>query len=61
MKKSKTIFMVLAILAVLCMIGFSAGIAESSLIIMLLSAVLFIAIFGYGFTMKKKYRENNWL
>ncbi|TDM03903.1 DUF5325 family protein [Macrococcus carouselicus] len=61
MKKSKSIFLLLAVLAVLCMVGFSAGIAENSLLIMLISFILFIAVFGAGFTLKRKYRENNWL
>ena len=28
---------------------------------MILTFILFIATFGAGFTLKKKYRENNWL
>jgi len=61
MKKSKAIFLLLAILAVFCLIGISAGMAEGSFLTILISIILFIAILGYGFTLKKKYRENHWL
>lgn len=60
-KKSKAIFAVLATLAVLMMIAFSVFIAESMPLMAILSVVVFIAIFGAGFTLKKKYRENGWL
>ncbi|AKG73674.1 DUF5325 family protein [Salinicoccus halodurans] len=60
-KKSKAIFAVLATLAVLMMIAFSVFIAESMPLMAVLSVVVFIAIFGAGFTLKKKYRENGWL
>ena len=60
-KKSKAIFAVLASLAVLMMVAFSIFIAEAMPVMAILSVVLFIAIFGIGFTLKKKYRENGWL
>ncbi|WP_411843968.1 DUF5325 family protein [Salinicoccus sp. HZC-1] len=60
-KKSKAIFAVLATLAVLMMIAFSVFIAESMPLMAILSVAVFIAIFGVGFTLKKKYRENGWL
>ncbi|WJP98548.1 DUF5325 family protein [Macrococcus bovicus] len=61
MKKSKAIFLLLAFLAVVCLIGISVGMAEGSLLIISISILLFIAIMGFGFTLKKKYRENDWL
>ncbi|TDL98811.1 hypothetical protein ERX27_01580 [Macrococcus brunensis] len=61
MKKSKAIFLLLAFLAVVCMIGISAGLAEGSVLTILISIILFVVILGYGFTLKKKYRENHWL
>ncbi|TDM05149.1 DUF5325 family protein [Macrococcus lamae] len=61
MKKSKTRFLLLAVLAVLMLIVISAGIAEGSIITIFIGIILMIAIFGIGFTQKKKYRENGWL
>ncbi|MFC3419809.1 DUF5325 family protein [Salinicoccus hispanicus] len=59
--KSKAIFALLAIIAVLMMIAFSIFVAESMPLLAILSVVIFIAVFGVGFTLKKKYRENGWL
>lgn len=60
-KKSKAVFFILAVLAVLIMVAFSVFIAEEMIILAVLSVIVFIAIFGIGFTLKKKYRENGWL
>jgi len=60
-KKSKSIFWVLAIIAVILLLLFSFSIAATNVPMMILTFILFIATFGYGFTLKKKYRENNWL
>ena len=60
-KKSKAVFFILAVLAVLVMIAFSVFIAEEMIILAALSVLVFIAIFGAGFTLKKKYRENGWI
>ncbi len=60
-KKSKAVFFILAVLAVLVMIAFSVFIAEEMIILAVLSVLVFIAIFGAGFTLKKKYRENGWI
>ncbi|MCG1008607.1 DUF5325 family protein [Salinicoccus sp. ID82-1] len=59
--KSKAIFALLAVMAVLMMIAFSVFIAEAMPLAAILTVVVFIAIFGVGFTLKKKYRENGWL
>ncbi|KAA1042678.1 DUF5325 family protein [Macrococcus equipercicus] len=61
MKKSKSIFLFLAIMAVIMLIVISAGIAEGSILTVIIGLLLFISIFGIGFTQKKKYRENGWL
>ncbi|WP_031548377.1 DUF5325 family protein [Salinicoccus luteus] len=60
-KRSKAIFGVLAVLAVLMMIAFSVFIAEAMPLMAVVSVLVFIGIFGTGFTLKKKYRENGWL
>ncbi len=60
-KKSKAIFLLLAFLAVTIMVAFSVFIAEEMILMALLSVIIFIGIFGLGFTLKKKYRENGWL
>ena len=60
-KKSKAVFLILAVMAVSMMIAFSIFIAEDMIILAVLSVIVFIAIFGTGFTLKKKYRENGWL
>lgn len=59
--KSKAIFFILAVLAVAMMILFSVFIAEGMAILSILSVIVFIAIFGVGFTLKRRYRENGWL
>lgn len=59
--KSKAIFFILAMLAVAMMVLFSVFIAEGMALMSILSVVIFIAIFGVGFTLKKRYRENGWL
>lgn len=60
-KKSKAIFGVLAVLAILMLIAFSVFVAEGMPLFAGLTVLIFIAIFGIGFTLKKKYRENGWL
>ncbi|RXK18860.1 DUF5325 family protein [Macrococcus sp. DPC7161] len=61
MKKNKSIFFILAVFAVCMLILFSIGLAEVNYLLMVVSILLFIATFGIGFTLKKKYRENGWL
>ena len=55
--KSKGIFWVLSIIAVIFLVLL---VSRWSIPMMILTFILFIATFG-GFTLKKKYRENNWL
>ena len=59
--KAKFIFLVLAVLAVSMMVAFSVFAAEAMWILAAITVLIFIGIFGVGFTLKKKYRENGWL
>lgn len=59
--KSKLIFLLLAVLAVSMMVAFSVFAAEAMWILAAITVLIFIGIFGVGFTLKKKYRENGWL
>ncbi|AVP36777.1 hypothetical protein DOS70_00260 [Staphylococcus felis] len=60
MKKSKTIFFVLALIAVFFLTTFSFAIAASNIFWMIVTFILLLITLGYGFTLKKKYKENNW-
>lgn len=60
-KKSKKIFMLLAVIAMTFLVLFSALIAYEYWMFGILALVGFIATFGLGFTLKSKYRKNNWL
>lgn len=59
--KSKIIFALLAVLAIVMLTAFSVFIAERMVLMAILSFVIFIGTFGVGFTLKKKYREKGWL
>ncbi|MFO3688169.1 DUF5325 family protein [Staphylococcus felis] len=60
MKKSKTIFFVLALIAVFFLTTFSFAIAASNIFWTIVTFILLLITLGYGFTLKKKYKENNW-
>ena len=60
-KKSKGIFWIFSILAVIFLTLFSFALGATNVPMMILTFILFIATFGAGFTLKKKYRENDWL
>lgn len=60
-KKSKGIFWIFSILAVIFLVAFSFALGAANVPWMILTFILLIATFGVGFTVKKKYRENNWL
>lgn len=60
-KKSKAIFWVFSILAVIFLLLFSFSVGAANVPMMILTFILLVATFGVGFTVKKKYRENNWL
>lgn len=61
MKKSKAIFVLLALIVTCLLLVFSFALAEGSMLFMLLAVLLIVATMGFGFTLKKKYREKGWL
>ncbi|QLK85741.1 hypothetical protein FGL66_02955 [Staphylococcus sp. 17KM0847] len=61
MQKSKTIFFILAIIAVIFLTLFSFAIGAGNIFWMIVTFLLMLVTFGCGFTLKKKYRENDWL
>lgn len=54
-KKSKNIFWVFSILAVVFLVLFSFAVGASNVPMMILTFILLVATFGIGFTTKKKY------
>ncbi|AGC90975.1 DUF5325 family protein [Staphylococcus warneri] len=60
-KKSKGIFWIFSILALIFLLLFSFSIGAANVPMMILTFILLVATFGAGFTVKKKYRENDWL
>ncbi|HAR6172330.1 TPA: YlaF family protein [Staphylococcus pseudintermedius] len=61
MKKSQSIFLILAIIAVFFLTMFSFAVAATNIFWMIIMFILMVVTFGIGFTLKKKYRENDWL
>ncbi|ELI5498950.1 YlaF family protein [Staphylococcus pseudintermedius] len=61
MKKSQSIFLILAIIAVFFLTMFSFAVAATNIFWMIIMFILMLVTFGVGFTLKKKYRENDWL
>ncbi|EMB9430344.1 YlaF family protein [Staphylococcus pseudintermedius] len=61
MKKSQSIFLILAIIAVFFLTMFSFAFAATNIFWMIIMFILMVVTFGVGFTLKKKYRENDWL
>ncbi|EGQ3481451.1 YlaF family protein [Staphylococcus pseudintermedius] len=61
MKKSQSIFLILAIIAVFFLTMFSFAVAAANIFWMIIMFILMVVTFGVGFTLKKKYRENDWL
>ncbi|EGQ1700356.1 hypothetical protein EF794_11935 [Staphylococcus pseudintermedius] len=61
MKKSQSIFFILAIIAVFFLTMFSFAVAATNIFWMIIMFILMVVTFGVGFTLKKKYRENDWL
>ncbi|MDH9306859.1 DUF5325 family protein [Staphylococcus epidermidis] len=60
-KKSKGIFWIFSILAVIFLTLFSFALGATNVPMMILTFILLIATFGGGFSVKRKYRKNNWL
>ncbi|EJM2454085.1 YlaF family protein [Staphylococcus pseudintermedius] len=61
MKKSQSIFLIFAIIAVFFLTMFSFAVAATNIFWMTIMFILMVVTFGVGFTLKKKYRENDWL
>ncbi len=61
MKIGKWIFLVLACVAALSMIGIGIAVGERSLLGVLLSIVLLNAVMAFGFILKKRMREKGLL
>ncbi|EPQ9591767.1 DUF5325 family protein [Staphylococcus pseudintermedius] len=61
MKKSQSIFLILAIIAVFFLTMFSFAVAATNIFWMIIMFILMVVTFGVGFTLKKKYCENDWL
>ncbi|UXV34265.1 YlaF family protein [Staphylococcus sp. IVB6181] len=59
-KKSKAIFWIYSVLAVIFLVLFSFSLGAQNYWFMAITAIVLITIFGAGFTTKKKYRENDW-
>lgn len=54
-------FLILAIIAVFFLTMFSFAVAATNIFWMIIMFILMVVTFGVGFTLKKKYRENDWL
>ncbi|WP_353422445.1 DUF5325 family protein [Staphylococcus warneri] len=54
-------FWIFSILALIFLLLFSFSIGAANVPMMILTFILLVATFGAGFTVKKKYRENDWL
>lgn len=57
MKKENFLFLLLAIITVICIMSIGVAVAEKSMLIFLLAIVGIILAMGLGFTLKKKVRE----
>lgn len=58
MKQIKWLFLLFAILAAACMVGIGISIAERSVIGIILCILATVAVFGIGFSSKKKLLGN---
>ncbi|MBQ0137786.1 MAG: DUF5325 family protein [Kurthia sp.] len=61
MNKAKLVMVIMALAAILSMCAIAYAIALGSVLGVLGGIVLVIAIFGYSFTMKRKFRERGLL
>ncbi|MBB6443694.1 YlaF family protein [Bacillus benzoevorans] len=61
MKKFHWIFLLLAFAGAACIVGFGISVAAENIVGVIVSAILFIFIMGFGFMRKKKMRENGTL
>ncbi len=53
--------MLLAVIAMTFLVLFSGLMAYEYWVYGIIALIGFVATFGYGFTLKAKYRKNNWL
>lgn len=60
-QKNLRYFWIFSILAVIFLTLFSFALGAANVPMMILTFILLIATFGVGFSVKKKYRKNNWL
>ncbi|WP_062048479.1 YlaF family protein [Bacillus sp. JCM 19034] len=58
MKKENFLFLLLAIITVVCIMSIGVAVAEKSMLIFLLAVAGIIIAMGLGFTLKKKVRES---
>ena len=61
MKKTKSLFLLFALVATSCIIGIGISVAERSIIGIISCILLLILVMGIGFITKKKMRENGFL
>ncbi len=61
MNKAKIVMAILAIAGVLSMFSIGVAVAYNSILGMIFSIVLVFAIFGYAFSLKRKFRERGLL
>ncbi|ARJ51546.1 DUF5325 family protein [Staphylococcus lutrae] len=59
MKKSQSVFLILAVLAVFFLTLFSFALAATNIFWIIVTFILMAATFGTGFTLKRKYREDD--
>ncbi|GAE33801.1 DUF5325 family protein [Halalkalibacter akibai] len=59
MKKENVLFLLLAIISVICIMSIGVAIAERSLLIAILAIAGVVIATGLGFTLRKKVRESN--
>ncbi|USK87263.1 YlaF family protein [Peribacillus asahii] len=57
MMKIKWPFLILAILATICIGSIGISIAEKSILGIVVAIIILCGIMGFGFTQKKKWRE----
>ncbi|WP_010301837.1 DUF5325 family protein [Kurthia senegalensis] len=61
MNKAKLVMAILAIAGVLSMFSIGVAVAYNSILGIVFSIVLVFAIFGYAFSLKRKFRERGLL
>lgn len=61
MNKAKLVMAVLALAGVLSMFSIGISVAEKSVFGVILGIVLVFAVFGYAFSLKRKFRERGLL